>query len=1015
MLKIFQEVKMDFKKFLIILFFINFIFANFLVKEFYFSEDGMKIEKVDNYDLINLAGCDSKLEEVGKPIIPFKNINILIPADAEISFIEILELEKKELPGSYYLYPTQMPRPISEDEKEYPLIIDEKFYETEEEYPKEIYKIIPSGNKSGFRIGGVFLFPLHYIPKEKKLILYTKIKIRINYEEGKHKVINLTKRQREAFSQDIKYLVINPEDINRFSPPLRASDNPGIDYIILTDTNLVSSFIPLRDWLRKTGLWTEIRTTQWVNSNYQGRDLPEKIRNFIKHYFQTQSLICVLLGGDGDYNNPVVPTRQAVLPYGTRSWYIASDLYYADLDWSWDGNNNNRFGEWTGDTVDLYHDIYIGRLPVENTSQVDNFINKLFRYLKTPDTTYQKRLLLPGALLSSGYNHMQSQDTIANFSPSDWTDRLLDQGTNTGRRYEIRDSINQKFHFVHLVAHGNYEGSWITSETPQYHRNDCGQQTNTNTLCIINAISCMPGAFDSAVLPSCLAESILNSSNTGVGAIMNTRYGWYNPSSRVVDYSELFSIRFYDHFFDVSAPLYMRFSYCHQSSKERYRNQALSLNSTWRWCYYELTLFGEPSMLMWKDYPKKIVAYFPRQIYLGNQTFACTVKTITGLPIEGARVNLWKGSEIYQNGFTNANGVVSFNINPTTTGYMYVTVIRPNYLPYEDSTRINTSSQPPGTRIWGPRQLTNVPNSAGLYGICYVPNLNRVYITHFQARNIYIYSSDSLLTPLGTIPTPNNESAIVDIKYCAYDNTFWVHSNQTKRIYKISPTGTVLRYFNSPAQDYPTGLAWDEENRILYVADRRALNTLPQYIYVCDTLGSVIRQMNHPLRGNAGPRCLTLDLSNTNPNRPTLLNIYTSFNSGGTAIDSCGVYELNPANLTILQRFLIPELYNVRGIEFDPRDYSYWVTLMELEAGGPYNYVIKYRGFYEFVPIEEEVIGIEKIRLNTILFNEKFIKENKGILYNQFGSTIKSDNLNKTPKGIYFLKINKKWYKVIKF
>jgi len=78
--------------------------------------------------------------------------------------------------------------------------------------------------------------------------------------------------------------------------------------------------------------------------------------------------------------------------------YIACDLYYADLDWSWDGDNDNKFGEWGEDTVDLYHDVYIGRVPVENTSQINNFINKLFRYLKTPDTTYQKRLLLPAAL-----------------------------------------------------------------------------------------------------------------------------------------------------------------------------------------------------------------------------------------------------------------------------------------------------------------------------------------------------------------------------------------------------------------------------------------------------------------------------------------------------------------------------------------------------------------------------------------------------------------------------------------
>ncbi|MEO0112277.1 MAG: C25 family cysteine peptidase, partial [candidate division WOR-3 bacterium] len=469
-----------------------------------------------------------------------------------------------------------------------------------------------------------------------------------------------------------------------FSPPLRASDNPDIDYVILTDTNLVSSFVPLRDWLRKTGLWTEIRTTQWVDNNYSGRDLPEKIRNFIKNYFQTQGLKYVLLGGDGDYNNPVVPTRQAgPLTVGGSTRFIACDLYYADLDWSWNGDNDTLFGEWTGDTVDLYHDVYIGRVPVENASHINNFITKLFKYLKTPDTTYQKKLLLPGALLWSGYNHMQSQESIANLSPSGWTDRLLDQGTNTGRRYEVRDSINQKFHFVHLVAHGNYEGSWITSGTPQYHRIDCGQQTNTNALCIINAISCMPGAFDSAVSPSCLAESALNAPNAAIGVMMNTRYGWGSPP--YIGYSELLDVRFYHYFFTMDS---VRFAPCHQSSKEFYRNYALNLAQVWRWCYYELTLFGEPSMLMWKDYPKRMVAYFPHTIPTGNQVFPCTVRTLTGTPVEQALVCLWKGDEIYQTGYTNSNGIVIFNINPTSAGYMYVTATKPNYIPYEDSSEV---------------------------------------------------------------------------------------------------------------------------------------------------------------------------------------------------------------------------------------------------------------------------------------------------------------------------------------
>jgi hypothetical protein len=55
----------------------------------------------------------------------------------------------------------------------------------------------------------------------------------------------------------------------------------------------------------------------------------------------------------------------------------------------------------------------------------------------------------------------------------------------------------------------------------------------------------------------------------------------------------------------------------------------------------------------------------------------------TSVPVESAYVCLWKVSEIYLTGYTNANGDIAFNPSACTEGTMYVTVTKHNYLPYQ--------------------------------------------------------------------------------------------------------------------------------------------------------------------------------------------------------------------------------------------------------------------------------------------------------------------------------------------
>ena len=250
--------------------------------------------------------------------------------------------------------------------------------------------------------------------------------------------------------------------------------------------------------------------------------------------------------------------------------------------------------------------------------------------------------------------------------------------------------------------------------------------------------------------------------------------------------------------------------------------------------------------------------------------------------------------------------------------------------------------------IWGPKQLEIEPGDTHfIYGLGYNPNNDRLYVTNFYEKHIYMYTSDSNATYLGYINAPDTMGT--DIKYCSYDNTLWFAGSNTKRVYKIDLSGNVLRQFNNPASTYPCGLAWLESSRLLYLSDRMTDNT-SSYIYRTDTLGNWDLQITVPLYAVNATRCLALE-----PNNPdtSLLLIYTAFNSGGT-LDSVGLYELDREFGDVIQRVLFPG-WNARGVEYDPRDGNYWVTI----AQGPDRSIVKIAGFYGITP------GVNEQRLTS--------------------------------------------------
>ncbi len=260
---------------------------------------------------------------------------------------------------------------------------------------------------------------------------------------------------------------------------------------------------------------------------------------------------------------------------------------------------------------------------------------------------------------------------------------------------------------------------------------------------------------------------------------------------------------------------------------------------------------------------------------------------------------------------------------------------------------------PPGQTLWGPKIASGLPTEAGLQGLAYNRVENVLYCCHYLSPYIYKFSSDSSLAPLGSIPAP--EDSCTDLTYCSYDNTFWVLANASKRLYKITPSGTILRSLPLLLPAHPVGIAEEPYSRTLYVSDRRFSGQTPQYIYMLDTLGNVLGVLDHPLSGNLGPRCLALDEGNP-VFPPSLLNIYTWYNSSGTTPDSCGMYELEQGSGVLLRGFRFPTAtWDVRGIEYDPRDGSYWVTVMR--NGNAKDQIVKVTGFNLPVGITEPYVS----------------------------------------------------------
>ena len=226
--------------------------------------------------------------------------------------------------------------------------------------------------------------------------------------------------------------------------------------------------------------------------------------------------------------------------------------------------------------------------------------------------------------------------------------------------------------------------------------------------------------------------------------------------------------------------------------------------------------------------------------------------------------------------------------------------------------------------------------TAGLYGMTF----DGTYLWATDADKSTIMKLNAASGNIvGEIPAPGGG----DLRGIAWDkneNVLWVHRSGTKKIYKISTDGTVLKQFSSPATVFPTGLAFDGTN--LWAVD---LASSVYKIFEVDTSGNKLSEFTIPIPPpplNYAARGLAFEPSG--PNGGSLLLIMTHFH--GTLeeaiLDSTTINEITRSGSIVSGHQKRQPPKNGRAIAVHPYKGKYWVNVYE---PGPKVYRID--GFYE--------------------------------------------------------------------
>ena len=514
-----------------------------------FTVEEYDIYRTDQGDEIRIDGFGHKFE-TGKPDMPSKIFTIAIPPQARVINIDYLVENSIVLSDTYEVIPCGIPQIIGETEpdEDQQDIFDDNFnqvYTSDDPYPSSIVEFERDSHYRKYDLVDIRINPMVYYPLSKTLEYFPEITVIITYQptDDQPDIINDNLERTEANAKDI---ICNYHQAQQWYASSNPSTRGLYDFVIITLDSLTSSVDSLVDWETAKGRNVNVVTTSWIDANYDGYDLQEKMRNFLREKYPSEAwgIEDILLIGHYD-DVPIRRTAQNI-GYGQPE----TDYYYAELslpdDQSWDANGNHQYGE-DSDPIDFYTEVNVGRFPSSSPSIVSNMCSKTVSYEQNLDESYKKNILLLGAFFWSNTDNAVLMEEIASQSwMSGWTKtRMYEQAQSSySSDYDLiydnveTDWSSNTYGFVNWAGHGSSTACYEYYPSQAFVDTNTCDSLNDNYPAIIFADACSNHDTDDYNIGQAMLEQ------GGVGFVGSTKVaygepGWngpYDGSSQSFDY-----------------------------------------------------------------------------------------------------------------------------------------------------------------------------------------------------------------------------------------------------------------------------------------------------------------------------------------------------------------------------------------------------------------------------------------------------------------------------------------------